>query len=50
MVTLFRLYIIYKGKMADILKIWNKGIQPLYLEQGVRIDIEGVIGEKNQLL
>ena len=45
-----RLYTINKGHMDDFVAAWSKGVYPLWLKHGFKIERAGVIQERNQFM
>jgi hypothetical protein len=50
MVTQLRIYTINKGRLDDFVRAWCKGVYPLRLKQGYRIDGAWVIKERNEFV
>ena len=45
-----RIFTINKGKMEDFLEAWLKGVYPLRLKHGFKIDAAWVIRERNEFI
>lgn len=45
-----RIYTINKGKLDDFVSAWKKGVYPLRLKFGFRIDSAWVIRERNEFV
>lgn len=50
MISQLRIFTINKGKLEDFLKAWTKGVYPLRLKHGFKIDGAWVIGERNEFV
>ena len=50
MTTQLRIYTINRGKMDDFVAAWTKGVYPLRLKHGFKIEHAAVIEERNEFV